>query len=78
MYRVSQKINARRLTSRKLKTTALKQSAFIFSEFSYFKLKFGKKQSKIGFKFAEQWLPKAKILGPADEQTTRFFEKCTY
>ena len=35
------------------------------------------KQSKIGWKFAEQWLPKAKILGPADEETTRFFEKCT-
>ena len=26
---------------------------------------------------AEQWLPKANILGPADEQTTRFFEECT-
>ena len=40
-------------------------------------IKFGIKQSKIGWKFAEQWLLKAKILGPADEQTTRFFEKCT-
>ena len=35
------------------------------------------KQSKIGYKFAEKWLLKANILGPADEQTTRLFEKCT-
>ena len=61
----------------KLTTTVLTQSTFIFSESSYFILKFGTQQSKIGGKFAKQWLPKAKILGPADEQTTRFFQKCT-
>ena len=48
----------------------------MFSKFSYFNLKLGIKQSKIGYQFAEEWLLKVKILGPADEQTTRFFEKC--
>ena len=33
------------------------------------------KQFKVGLKFADQGLPKAKILGSADEQTTRFFQK---
>ena len=47
--------------------TVLTQSAFIFSESSYFILQFGIEQSKIGWKFAKQWLPKANILGPADE-----------
>ena len=44
--------------------------AFIFSESSYFNLKFGTKQSKIGWNFAEhaQWLPKAKISGPVDDR----------
>ena len=41
------------------------RSAFIFSEFSYVNLNFGIKKSKIGLKFAEQWLPKAKLIGPA-------------
>ena len=62
----------------KLKTTVLTQPAFIFSESSYFNLKFGINQFKIGLKLAEQWLAKAKILGPVDEQTARFFKKCTY
>ena len=31
---------------------------------------FGIKQSKLGWKFTEQWLRKAKILGLADEQKT--------
>ena len=39
-------------------------------EFSYFKLKFRIKQSKIGRMFAEKWLPKAKISGPLDEKCT--------
>ena len=33
--------------------------------------------SSCGCKFAEQWLLKAKILGLADEQITRFFKTCT-
>ena len=39
---------ARRLIQCKLTTTVLTQSAFIFSEPSYFSLKFGIEQSKIG------------------------------
>ena len=39
---------ARRLIKSKLTTTVLTQSAFIFSESSYFVLKFGIEQSKIG------------------------------
>ena len=31
------------------------------------------KQSRIGSKFPDERLPKAKILGSADEQTARFF-----
>ena len=42
------KKNARRLIRCKLKTTVFTRSAFILSEFSYFNLKFGIKQSKIG------------------------------
>ena len=57
--------------------TVFTRPAFIFSESPYFNLKFGIKQSKNGGKFAEQRLMKAKILGLADEQTTRFLEKCT-
>ena len=72
-YRVSQK-SARRLIWRKLKITVFTRSAFIFSESSY--LKFGIKQSKIGWKLAEQWLPKGKILGPGDQQTfSQIFRK---
>ena len=67
--------NARCLIRYKLKTTVLTQSAFTFSESSYFNLKFGIKQFKMGLKSATEGLPKAKILGPADEQTTRFFSK---
>ena len=61
----------------KLKTTVLTRFAFMFYEYSYVNLKFGIEQSKIGWKFAEQWLPKAKILERSDEQATRSFEKCT-
>ena len=46
-YRVSKK-NARRLIRCKLKTTVFTRIDFIFSESSYFNLKFGIKQSKIG------------------------------
>ena len=49
----------------------------MFSEFPYFNLKFGIKESKIDWKFAEQWLTKAKISGPADDRRPDFFEKCT-
>ena len=28
-------------------------------------------------KFDEEWLPKAKLFGPTDEKTVRFFRKCT-
>ena len=52
-------------------------SAFTFSESSYFNLKFGIKQSEIGWKFAEQCLPKARILGPADDRRPDFFGKDT-
>ena len=50
---------------------------FIFSESSYFNLKFGVKQSKIGWKFAEQWPTKAKIFGSTDDRQPDFIEKCT-
>ena len=46
-YRVSQK-NARRLIWRKLKTTVFTRSARIFSESSYFNLKFSITQPKTG------------------------------
>ena len=46
-----------------------------FSEFFYFNLKFGIKQSKIGWKFAVEWLPKAKILGTAKGRWLGFFPK---
>ena len=59
--------NAWRLIWYKLKTTALTRSVFTLHESSYFNLNFGIKQSKNGWKCSEQWLPKAKILGPADE-----------
>ena len=42
------KKNAQRLIQCELKMTAFTRSAFIFSESSYYKLKFGIKQSKIG------------------------------
>ena len=48
-----------------------------FLKSSYFNLKFGIKQSKIGWKFAEQWLPKVKISEPVDDRRPDFFEKCT-
>ena len=63
--RVSQKKkkkNARSLIWCKLNRTVLTRSAFTFSESSYFNLKFGIKQSKIRWKFAKQWLTKAKFL----------------
>ena len=44
-------------------------------ESSYFNLKSGIKQSKISQKFAEQWLMKAKILGPTDDSWPYFFRK---
>ena len=47
----------------------------MFSEFSYFNLKFGIKQTKIGSKFAEQWLPRAKISGATDDTRHNFLEK---
>ena len=49
----------------------------MFSESTYFNLKFGIKQFKIYWKFAERWLPNAKISGPADDRRPDFFEKCT-
>ena len=38
---------------------------------------FGIAQLRIGWGFAGHWLRGTKILGPADEQTTKFFERCT-
>ena len=58
----------------KLKTTVFTRSVFIFFKSSYFNLTFGIKQSKIS-KFAEQWLPKVKILEPVDDRRPDFFEK---
>ena len=49
----------------------------MFSVSLYINLKFGIKQSKIGWKFAEQKLMKAKISGLADDRQPDFFEKCT-
>ena len=60
----------------KLKTTVFTLSVFMFSKSSYSDLNFGIKQSKVGCKFAEQWLPKVKILEPVDERRPDFFEKC--
>ena len=40
-----------------------------------FNLNVGTKQSKIGWKFAEHWLPKAKISEPVDDRSPDFFEK---
>ena len=67
--------NARHLIWCKLKMTVSAWSAFIFSEFSHFNLKFGTRQYKIVWKFPKEWLLKTKILGPVDEQMTRFFRK---
>ena len=58
-----------------MKTTAFTRSFYIFSKSSYFKLNFGRKQSKIGLKFAEQWLPKAKISKPFDDRRPDFSKK---
>ena len=69
--------NLKRLIWCELKTTAFTRFVFIFSKLSYSNLNFGIKQSKIGWKFAEQWLPKVKISEPADDRQSDFFEKCT-
>ena len=69
--------NAQRLIWCKLNATLSTRSTFIFSESSYFILKFGIKQSKISWKFAEQWLTKVRISGPTDDRRPEFFEKCT-
>ena len=45
-----------------LKLTVFTRSILTFSEFSSLKLKFGIKQSKIGWKVAEEWLREAEIL----------------
>ena len=66
------KKNFKRLIWCKLKTTAFTRSVFIFSKSSYLNLNFGIKQSKIGWKFAEQWLPKVKILEPVDDRRPDF------
>ena len=65
------------LILRKLKTTVFTQSVFTFCEFSYFSLKFDIKQSKVGWNFAKEWLPKAKIPRTIDDRWLNFFEKCT-
>ena len=57
--------------------TVFTQSALIFSECSYFNLKFGITKFKVVSKFAEQWLAKAKISRPANDRQPYFFEKCT-
>ena len=69
--------NTRRLIWSKLKRTVFIQLAFIFSESSYLNLKFGIKQSKIGWKFAQEWLTKAKISGLTDDREPDVFEKCS-
>ena len=75
MHRVSEKtFNC--LIWCKLKTTVFARAVFIFFKSSYFNLNFGIKQSKIGWKLAEQWLPKVKILEPVDDRRPDFFEKC--
>ena len=71
------KRNFKRLIWCKLKTTTFTQSVFIFSKLSYSNLKFSIKQSKIGWKFAEQWLPKITISEPIDDRRPGFFEKFT-
>ena len=48
---------------------------FILSEFSYFSLKFNINRSKLGQKFAELWLPKAKLSGLTDVRRLDFFRK---
>ena len=58
-----------------LKTTVFTRCVFTFSESSCFNLKFGIKQSKIGWKFVEEWLPKAKISGSTDDRRPDFFRK---
>ena len=50
-----------------VETTVFTMFALIFSESSYFNIKFCIMQSKIGSKFAEQWLKKAKISGPTQK-----------
>ena len=75
-YRVSQK-NFKRLIWCKLTTAAFTRSVFMFSKSSYSNLNFGIKQSKIGWKLAEQWLPKVKISETVDDRRPDFFEKCT-
>ena len=54
--------------------TVFTQPAYIFSESSYFKLKFGIKESKIGQTFAKQWLTKGKISELADDRQADFFK----
>ena len=71
------KKNFKRLISCTLKMTVLTEAVFIFSKSSYSNLNFGIKQSKIGSKFAEQWLPKVKISEPFDDRRPDFFEKYT-
>ena len=61
----------------RLYMTSFTRSVFIFSKSSYSNLNFGIKQSKIGWKFAEQWLPEVKISEPVDDRRPDFFEKCT-
>ena len=56
---------------RKLKTTVFTRFVFIILESSYFSLQFGIKQSKIGWKCAEQWIPNAKISGRVDDTLIR-------
>ena len=51
-------------------------TCFYISEFSYFNLKFGIKQSQIGLKFSEKWLPKVKTSGPLMTEDP-LFQKCT-
>ena len=69
------KKNACRLIWCKLKRTVFARSAFLFSESSYFNLKFGIEQPKICRKSAEGWLTKAKILGPRENRRHIFFRK---
>ena len=58
--------------------TAFTEAVSIFSKSSYSNFKFWYiKQSKIGCKFTEQWLPKVKISDPVDDRRPDFFEKCT-
>ena len=52
--------------------TVFTQLAYIFSESSYFNLKCGIKESKIGRKFAKQWLTKGKVSELADDRQADF------